>query len=69
MVWDFYSSYGRVLNLSPLPLTDLENTICHKESNVLLVEIHAAMFHLLMKDEGDYFIVLQNKKWKLKVLT
>ncbi|XP_066383488.1 uncharacterized protein [Miscanthus floridulus] len=30
--------------------TDLENAICHKESNVL-VEIHAAMFHMLMKDE------------------
>ncbi|PWZ24405.1 hypothetical protein Zm00014a_022147 [Zea mays] len=62
MVWDFCSSFGRVLNLSPFPLTDLENTICHKESNVLLVEIHAAM-----KDEGDYFTVLQNKKRKLKV--
>lgn len=68
MVWDFCSSFGRALNLSPFPLTDLENAICHKESNVLLVEIHAAIFHLLMKDEGDYFTVLQNKKRKLKVL-
>ncbi|NP_001130568.1 uncharacterized isoform X2 [Zea mays] len=67
MVWDFCSSFGRALNLSPFPLTDLENAICHKESNVLLVEIHAALFHLLMKDEGDYFTVPQNKKQKLKV--
>lgn len=67
MVWDFCSSFGRVLNLSPFPLTDMENAICHKESNVLLVEIHAAMFHLLIKDKGDYFSVLQHKKRKLKV--
>ncbi|KAF8653156.1 hypothetical protein HU200_062602 [Digitaria exilis] len=67
MVWDFCSSFGRVLNLFPFPLTDMENAVCHKESNVLLVEIHAAMFHLLMKDKGDYFSVLQNKKRKLKV--
>nr|CAB3450050.1 unnamed protein product [Digitaria exilis] len=67
MVWDFCSSFGRVLNLFPFPLTDMENAVCHKESNVLLVEIHAAMFHMLMKDKGDYFSVLQNKKRKLKV--
>jgi hypothetical protein len=31
------------------------------------VEVHTALFHLLIKDEGDYFTVLQNKKRKLKV--
>ncbi|CAN6238353.1 unnamed protein product [Urochloa humidicola] len=67
MVWDFCLSFGRILHLSPFSLTDMENAICHKESNVLLVEIHAAMFHLLIKDKGDYFSVLQNKKRKLKV--
>uniref|UniRef100_A0A0D9VH33 DDT domain-containing protein n=1 Tax=Leersia perrieri TaxID=77586 RepID=A0A0D9VH33_9ORYZ len=67
MVWDFCLSFGRVLNLSPFSLADLENAICHKESNALLVEIHAAIFHLLIKDEGDYFSVLQHKKRKLKV--
>jgi len=68
MVWDFCLSFGRVLNLSPFLLTDMENAICHKESNVLVVEIHASMFHMLIKDKGDYFTVLQNKKRKLKVL-
>ncbi|KAJ1279519.1 hypothetical protein BS78_04G162500 [Paspalum vaginatum] len=67
MVWDFCSSFGRALNLSPFPLTDLENAICHKESNALLVEIHTAMLLLLIKDKGDYFTVLQNKERKLKV--
>lgn len=67
MVWDFCWSFGRGLNLSPFSLTDLENAICHKESNVLLVEIHAAIFHLLIKDEGYYFTILRNKKRKLKV--
>ncbi|TVU29702.1 hypothetical protein EJB05_21281, partial [Eragrostis curvula] len=67
MVWDFCMSFGRLLKLSPFSLTDLENAICHKESNVLLVEMHAAIFHLLIKDEGDYFNILKNKKRKLKV--
>uniref|UniRef100_A0A0E0K148 DDT domain-containing protein n=1 Tax=Oryza punctata TaxID=4537 RepID=A0A0E0K148_ORYPU len=67
MVWDFCLSFGRVLNLSPFSLADLENAICHKESNALLVEIHTAIFHLLIKDEGDYFTVLRTKNRKLKV--
>ncbi|XP_003575146.1 DDT domain-containing protein DDB_G0282237 [Brachypodium distachyon] len=67
MVWDFCLSFGRVLNLSPFSLADLENAICHKESNALLVEIHSAMFHLLIKDEGDYFMALKNNKRKLKL--
>ncbi|KAF0893176.1 hypothetical protein E2562_023199 [Oryza meyeriana var. granulata] len=68
MVWDFCMSYGRILCLSPFSLLDLENAICHKESNlVLLVEIHAALFHLLIKDRGGYFMFLQNKRKKLKV--
>ncbi|KAL6650576.1 hypothetical protein ACP70R_009501 [Stipagrostis hirtigluma subsp. patula] len=68
MVWFFCLSYGRLLCLSPFSLSDLENAICNKESNlVLLVEIHTALFHLLMKDEGEYFTFLQNKKRKLKV--
>uniref|UniRef100_A0A0E0KQX9 DDT domain-containing protein n=1 Tax=Oryza punctata TaxID=4537 RepID=A0A0E0KQX9_ORYPU len=68
MVWDFCMSYGRILCLSPFSLSDLENAICHKESNlVLLVELHAALFHLLIKDGGGYFTFLQNKRRKLKV--
>ncbi|KAL6885853.1 hypothetical protein ACP4OV_010114 [Aristida adscensionis] len=68
MVWNFCLSFGRLLCLSPFSLTDLENAICHKESNlVLLVEIHAALFHLLMKDKNEYFTFIQNKKRKLKV--
>jgi hypothetical protein len=67
MVWDFCLSFGRLLKLSQFSLTDLENAICHKESNVLVVEIHAAIFLLLMKDQGDYFTILKSKKRKLKV--
>ncbi|CAL5016886.1 unnamed protein product [Urochloa decumbens] len=68
MVWDFCLSFGRLLCLSPFSLSDLENAICNKESNVVLVvEIHAALFHLLIKDEGEYFTFLLNKKKMLKV--
>ncbi|KAL6899769.1 hypothetical protein ACP4OV_006427 [Aristida adscensionis] len=68
MVWDFCMSFGRLLHLSPFSLADLENAVCHKESNALLVEIHTALFHLLIKDEG-YFSILRTKKQKLKVWT
>uniref|UniRef100_A0ACD5UWR5 Uncharacterized protein n=1 Tax=Avena sativa TaxID=4498 RepID=A0ACD5UWR5_AVESA len=67
MVWDFCMSFGRLLCLSPFSLSDLENAIYHKETNVLIVEIHTALFHLLIKDEGGYYTFLQNKKRKLKV--
>ncbi|KAL6591046.1 hypothetical protein ACP70R_050099 [Stipagrostis hirtigluma subsp. patula] len=45
---------------------DLENAICHNESNVR-VETHKAIFHLLIKDEGDYFTILRAKIRKLKI--
>ncbi|OEL18747.1 hypothetical protein BAE44_0020233 [Dichanthelium oligosanthes] len=68
MVWDFCLSFGRLLCLSPFSLSDLETAICNRESNlVLVVEIHAALFHLLIKDEGEYFTFLLNKKKILKV--
>lgn len=70
MVWDFCLSFGRLLCLSPFSLSDLENAICTKESNlVLVVEIHSALLRLLIKDEGEYFIILQNKKRKLMVIS
>ncbi|OQU81625.1 hypothetical protein SORBI_3006G087800 [Sorghum bicolor] len=68
MVWNFCLSFGRLLCLSPFSLSDLENAICTKESNlVLVVEIHSALLHLLIKDESEYFTILQNKKKILKV--
>lgn len=68
MVWDFCMSFGRLLCLSPFSLSDLENAICHKETNlVLLVEIHTALFNLLINDEGEYFEFIQDKNRKSKV--
>jgi len=70
MVWDFCLSFGRLLCLSPFSLSDLENAICTKESNlVLVVEIHSALLHLLIKDGGEYFTILQNKKKTPKVIS
>ncbi|CAM0945664.1 unnamed protein product [Alopecurus aequalis] len=62
MVWDFCLSFGRVLSLYPFSLADLENAICHKENNVLIVEIHSALFYLLIEDEADYFTAVQTKR-------
>lgn len=70
MVWDFCMSFGRLLCLSPFSLSDLENAICHKETNlVLLVEIHTALFNLLINDEGEYFEFIQDKNRKSKVVS
>lgn len=68
MVWDFCSSFGRLLCLWPFSLEDFEKAICHKEGNLaLVVETHAALLRLLIKEQGEYFLVLQKKKRKPKV--
>ncbi|KAK1439538.1 hypothetical protein QVD17_05358 [Tagetes erecta] len=68
MIWDFCSSYSKLLNLSPFSLDDFEKAICYKDSNiVLIVESYSALLRLLIKDDGDYFIALQKKKRKLKI--
>ncbi|KAL9225530.1 hypothetical protein vseg_001439 [Gypsophila vaccaria] len=68
MVWDFCSSFSRLLYLWPYSLEDLEKALCHKESNIaLIVETHAALLRLLLKDEGEYYVVFQKKKRKSKI--
>ncbi|KAL6599957.1 hypothetical protein ACP70R_045608 [Stipagrostis hirtigluma subsp. patula] len=42
MLWDLCMSFGRVLNVSPFSLADLDNAICDRERNVL-VEIHTIL--------------------------
>lgn len=70
MVWDFCSSFGRLLRLWPFTLEDFENAICHKDSSlVLLVESHSALLRLLIKDNGEYSSFVQKKNRKLKVNT
>ncbi|KAF5727635.1 hypothetical protein HS088_TW22G01331 [Tripterygium wilfordii] len=69
MVWDFCSSFGKLLQLWPFSLEDFENAICHKDSNlVLIMELHSALFRLLIKDGGKYLSDVENKVRKLKVL-
>ena len=68
MVWDFCSSFGRMLYLWPFSFEDFEKAMCHKDSNLaLIVETHAALFRLLIKDEGEYYRVFQQRKRKPKV--
>lgn len=65
MVWDFCSSFGKLLHLWPYSLEDFENAICHKDSNVaLLVETHAALFRLLIKDDGKFTSAVQKRNVK-----
>ncbi|CAI9758365.1 unnamed protein product [Fraxinus pennsylvanica] len=68
MVWDFCTSFGRLLSLSPFSLGDFENAICHKDSNPsLIVESYSALLRLLMKDNGDFSMAIENKKRKPKI--
>ncbi|TKY60491.1 vacuolar cation/proton exchanger 5 [Spatholobus suberectus] len=68
MVWDFLTSFGKLLHLCPYSLEDFENAICHKDSNVvLLVESHAALFRLLIKDDDEYSSAVKNRKLKSKI--
>uniref|UniRef100_A0A7C9A3I4 DDT domain-containing protein n=2 Tax=Opuntia streptacantha TaxID=393608 RepID=A0A7C9A3I4_OPUST len=68
MVWNFCSSFGRMLYLWPFSFEDFEKAMCHKDSNLaLIVETHAALFRLLIKDEGDYYRVFQQRKRKPKI--
>lgn len=68
MVWDFCSSFGRLLYLWPFSFEDFEKAICHKDSNLaLIVETHAALLRLLIEDEGEFYIMFQQKKRKSKV--
>lgn len=68
MVWNFCSSFGRMLYLWPFSFEDFEKAMCHKDSNLaLIVETHAALFRLLIKDEGEYYRVFQQRKRKPKI--
>lgn len=68
MVWDFCSSFSRMLQLSPFSLDDFQNALCHKENNVaLIIESHSAILHLLIQDEGEYYTVTQNKNRSRKI--
>ncbi|KAL2521229.1 DDT domain-containing protein [Forsythia ovata] len=68
MVWDFCTSFGRLLNLSPFSLGDFENAICHKDSTPpLIVESYSALLRLLIKDNGDFYMAIENKKRKPKI--
>lgn len=68
MVWDFFCSFGRLLHLSPFSLEDFENAICHKESNLtLIVESHAVLLRLLIRDNGQNLKSIRSKKKKVKM--
>ncbi|QCE15073.1 hypothetical protein DEO72_LG11g2081 [Vigna unguiculata] len=62
MVWDFFMSFGKLLQLSPYTLKDFEKAISHKDSNVaLLVESHAVLFRVLIKGDDEYYAAVHDK--------
>ncbi|CAK7328551.1 unnamed protein product [Dovyalis caffra] len=68
MVWDFCSSFSRLLHLSLFSLADFENAIRHKGSNVnLIVETHSSLLRLLKGDKDEYFSAVQKRSRALKI--
>ncbi|KAJ9170161.1 hypothetical protein P3X46_018289 [Hevea brasiliensis] len=68
MVWDFCSSFGRMLHLWLFSLEDFENAIRHKESNLILIfETHSALLRLLIKDNSEYFSAVPKRNQKFKI--
>lgn len=68
MIWDFCSSFSRLLHLSPFSLEDFENAVCHKDSNlILIVECHSALLRLLIKENGEYASTIEKRKGKSKI--
>lgn len=68
MFWNFCSSFGKLLHLSPFSLVDFENALSHKDSNVILiVESHSALLRLLLKDDEEYLSTTLKNKRKPKV--
>ncbi|XP_044481817.1 homeobox-DDT domain protein RLT1 isoform X3 [Mangifera indica] len=70
MVWDFCSSFGRLLHLWPFSLEDFENAICHKGSNlVLIVESHSSLLRSIIKNTGESIMPIKNTKRKITAIT
>ncbi|XP_031262831.1 DDT domain-containing protein DDB_G0282237-like [Pistacia vera] len=70
MVWNFCSSFGRLLHLWPFSLEDFENALCHKDSNLsLIVESHSSLLRLIIKDTGENVMPIKNKKRKITAIT
>ncbi|XP_078434325.1 DDT domain-containing protein [Wolffia australiana] len=68
MVWDFCSSFCRLLRLWPFSLEDFAKSISHTDSDlVLLAESHISLLRVIMQDEGEFFDSLQSKKRKAKI--
>ncbi|PSS30848.1 DDT domain-containing protein [Actinidia chinensis var. chinensis] len=68
MIWDFCSSFSRLLHLWPFSLEDFEHALCHKDSNLIVIaESHSAILRLLIKDDRNYTTSIQKKKRKPKI--
>ncbi|KAH6812610.1 hypothetical protein C2S51_021628 [Perilla frutescens var. frutescens] len=68
MVWDFCTSFGRLLNLSPFCLEDFENSLGYKDSTpMLIVESCSSLLRLLVKDKGKFAKMVENRKRKPKI--
>ncbi|KAL5818849.1 hypothetical protein ACOSQ3_022787 [Xanthoceras sorbifolium] len=69
MIWDFCSSFSKLLHLWPFSFEDFENAICHKDSNLaLIMELHSALLRLLIKDNGENSLPIKNKTRKITLI-
>ncbi|XP_058095368.1 uncharacterized protein LOC131240873 isoform X1 [Magnolia sinica] len=64
MVWDFCSSFGKLLRLSPFSFEKFENAIVYEGPSNLIVEIHTSILNLLVNDRGEYYSFIQKRERK-----
>lgn len=69
IVWDFLSSFGNVLHLSPFSLDDFEHAITYESDANLVTEIHISILSLLINDHDEYYTLIQQKKRNETVTT
>lgn len=61
MVWDFCSSFGRLLHLSPFSLEEFEEAITWEGASNLIAETHCAILSLLVKDGKQFYDLIRQK--------
>ncbi|KAL5989912.1 hypothetical protein ACLOJK_010807 [Asimina triloba] len=62
MVWNFCSSFSKILHLTPFSIEDFENGIVYEGPSNLIVEILITILHLLINYHDNYHSVIQEKK-------
>ncbi|KAF3794680.1 DDT domain-containing protein [Nymphaea thermarum] len=63
MVWDFCSTFYKLLHLSPFSLEDFENAIVYNTGDLdLIFEVHLALLNVILTDDGKRSGLINEQK-------